>query len=864
MTFLKSILILLFYLLLLQPSISQHISNEEFNGRLQAGWQSYEKQNFQDTIQHWQPILPILQQSYENGDQDMGYMLAKLHIGLGDSYRDLDILSQALHHYELGLSIYLELYGNDNPQPDISFALHNIGYIYYRVGNYSEAKKSHQSALEIKYRLYGKKDAHPDISISLHHLGLVEQALGDYAEALQYHQAALKMCYELYGNSEPQADTATSLDNIGLGYSSLQNYPEALKYHQASLNMRYKLYGKDNPHSDIAASLQNLATLYIRSKQYAKAWQSIRTLDRVSQSLFESYAYMQTETEMRKTWQEYLKPVNDRILSLLCLDIDQKYAAYAYQVVLSNKSTIRRWLGANQKVLLETKNQEVLKLYKEYQSHLQNLANLAFITSDHPHAAAIAQQRQELRRKCKQTEARLNQRCMALRQYPKIELTKIQKQMNAETALMEFVIFSHLTEKKDALGCFVVKKQSVIFVFLGLLEKIQPEVENLLENMQNDMQQLREEWKKSPETGQKYLQNQKSQIQAKAYQVARLLYEPLAKHCSRAKQLVIAPDGFLHLLPFAILTQKSGKNFIYLISRHNFVYCFDGDCVTKASSPLPQDTAFYGIVAPDFDLQPQIPPWLTQKRNELEATILQNNKPRTTMLHFEKLAPPNPWITIANIKSKLLKHLPSASITIHAAQNAITPLAKLELSRADWVHVISHSFFWKSTTNQESQDKKDPILPSENHSAFANSKQADHPLLFYGIALAGANYQTLPNQEDGYLTAQEIALLNLNHIRCMVLFCCGSGLGKPEPAAGFSGLKWALEYAGVQNSILTLWDISDLSHSMVEDFYTNILENKQAIPTALNLVQRRKATLTTYEGHPCIWGAFICHGIPQK
>ncbi len=65
----------------------------------------------------------------------------------------------------------------------------------------------------------------------------------------------------------------------------------------------------------------------------------------------------------------------------------------------------------------------------------------------------------------------------------------------------------------------------------------------------------------------------------------------------------------------------------------------------------------------------------------------------------------------------------------------------------------------------------------------------ESPLLQTGLALAGANHRTQSalDEEDGILTAEEIAALNLAGVEWAVLSACDTGLGgDPGPAKACS------------------------------------------------------------------------------
>lgn len=908
------------------PDIAASLNN--------VGISYHSLRNYTESLKYHQASLEMKWKIY--GKNTAHWDITASLNNIAKMYQDLGNYTESLKYYQATLEMKYQLYGKNNLHPDLAFSLNNVSSIYHNLKNYPEALKYAQAALEMRIQLYGKENPNLDVIQSLHNIALIHKASKNYAEALKYYQVVLKMSYQLYGQEKPSIAIATALNDIGTLYEEsgntqealkylLQsldiiyqlygkdkihpdiaaflnhigalyyisgNYAEALKYCQEALDMSYLLYGQTNPHLDMVTGCNNIIMLDIRNKNYPEAWKKLASLERMIQHLFETYTSMGSEKDMRVIWNEYFTPMNNSLLTLASLDTNKKYVPYAYQIILGNKRAYQRLLMSRRQILAEIQDPKMLQLHENYQKSLHNFSKLAFIPQDHPDRNKFVQQREELSQKYKEMEANLNQKFLAfrtLRQYPKIDRTIIQRQIKDDTVLFEFIIFFHLTEKKDWLGCFVVKGKSIAFVSLGPTEKIQPVVEDLLQAIRDDMKQFTEESKKSPLVGQNYLQAQVPRIQSQAWKAAQLLYQPLAKHCGNVRQLVIAPDGFLHLLPFGLLTQKKGNQFEYLVERYNFVYCFGGDSFTKTASSLPPNLAFYGIDNPDFDLSPQaselgIPHQNNTPANDEpfnsnhspflgEVATPDNTMNPTSSLPSQKISPfqglqfkkLNQWKEMQQLTTTVKKNFPKAKITMDSGQDALLSLAKIHIPRANWVHLISHAFFLNAKQGQNQHDtlwSHTQFLSNKNLGD--NPKNYETPLLLSGVVFAGVNQPAKGSQENSYLTSQEIALLKLNNLRCMIFPYCGINLNKAEQAAGFSGFKWSLEYAGVQHSILSLWDSSHSSSSLLDEFYTNALNEKAAIPAVLNSIQRNKATSLTYTSHPGIWAVLICNGIPQK
>ena len=64
-----------------------------------------------------------------------------------------------------------------------------------------------------------------------------------------------------------------------------------------------------------------------------------------------------------------------------------------------------------------------------------------------------------------------------------------------------------------------------------------------------------------------------------------------------------------------------------------------------------------------------------------------------------------------------------------------------------------------------------------------------HPGLLSGVALAGANRPPEPGQDDGILTATEVAELDLSGVELVALSACETGLGESAGGEGVLGLQ---------------------------------------------------------------------------
>jgi len=160
------------------------------------------------------------------------------------------------------------------------------------------------------------------------------------------------------------------------------------------------------------------------------------------------------------------------------------------------------------------------------------------------------------------------------------------------------------------------------------------------------------------------------------------------------------------------------------------------------------------------------------------------------------------------------------------------------------IHVATHAFFLGVSET-----------PGEN------------PLLVSGLALAGANHRdraAAAGEEDGILTAEEIASLDLSGTDWAVLSACDSGVGEIVLDQGVSGLRRAFQTAGVGTLIMSLWPVDDRATlAWMEALYRSRLEAGASTVEAVRAATRQALRARREAGsdtHPFTWGAFVAAG----
>ena len=141
-------------------------------------------------------------------------------------------------------------------------------------------------------------------------------------------------------------------------------------------------------------------------------------------------------------------------------------------------------------------------------------------------------------------------------------------------------------------------------------------------------------------------------------------------------------------------------------------------------------------------------------------------------------------------------------------------------------------------------------------------------MLSSGLLFAGADRMLkgqLPIEgvENGVMTAYEASTLNLHGTELVVLSACETGRGQVQTGEGVFGLRRALQEAGAEAVLMSLWSVPDReTQELMTLFYQNWLSGMEK-PEALRRAQmKERDEVKQRYGRdlPYYWGAFILVG----
>jgi len=132
--------------------------------------------------------------------------------------------------------------------------------------------------------------------------------------------------------------------------------------------------------------------------------------------------------------------------------------------------------------------------------------------------------------------------------------------------------------------------------------------------------------------------------------------------------------------------------------------------------------------------------------------------------------------------------------------------------------------------------------------------------------LAGANRRSTARAEDddGILTAEEVAALDLSGVEWAVLSACDTGLGEIRAGEGVFGLRRSFQVAGVRTVVMSLWGVEDQATRIwMEGLYRARLVDglgtaESVREASMSFIRERRAK--GQSTHPFYWAGFVAAG----
>lgn len=329
-----------------------------------------------------------------------------------------------------------------------------------------------------------------------------------------------------------------------------------------------------------------------------------------------------------------------------------------------------------------------------------------------------------------------------------------------------------------------------------------------------------------------------------AQQLYELAFQPLHALVSEARRLFLSTDGQLSFVPFAALHDGSQ----FLIDSFDFIYLTSGKELLPRVEDVPVSHSVVVLADPDFSASGQ--------ETLCVVELLAGGESSS---HNVAQRPCVPLPGTRREAEAIQRLLPQAQLFLG---REATKERLLSLSAPGVLHLATHGFFLG-----------DPAPGLEGHRAMVHfgalgtdafAPRPSDPLLRASLALASSPVPP-PRGADGprppadncWVTALELAGMNLWGTQLVVLSACDTGRGEVKLGQGVYGLRRAFITAGAETVVTSLWKVNDeTTRTLMEAYYGFLLKGQgrcSALHSAMRLVRQSHP-------HAHSWAPFIALG----
>lgn len=749
--------------------------------------------------------------------------------------------------------------------PGTATTLNNLGAVLEELGNPAEARECYERALSIFEKAQGRD--HPNVALSLSFLGHLVAADGNNSAAATYLRRALSIREAAHGPDHPA--TASAVRQMAMVLAAQGRYRDARDYFRRTLSIRERVLGPNHPNT--ARSLDDLALFSLDRGVLDEALAfSMRAIEG-QETHRRQHGWSFTEAERLLFARTQRRTFRVLLSVALHAGSDASARSKAYDTLLGWKADVFRGLSrARGRTLaaLSQDDRERVERIRQVQARLSREVYRTDVVDGGVHADLLVGLRKE--------RVRLEQALH--RSLGPVETAEVVPNANqlaqalpGDSAFLDFFVHSRYVGAarggdgsvvsagfwgRPRLSVWALRSGSNVarHVDLGEADVIEQSVRGYLTELLGSS------------VGVAPLEQRGVRVVAASRKpdagrrLRSLLWEPLAPLLKGVSRVFVSPDGFVGGLPFEVLPDGDRG---FLIERFSFVYTQDATSIAPLSRPasmsgVPTLVCVGGI---DYAAKREIAGRKRSVLRDIAAGSVLRTRWRTG---WQQL--PHTAIEAATVFRLHERAFAEAPRLLIGGAEATEERLKSELPKHRILHLATHGFFqpeglptaWLGSSALAGTDS----VGTDVESSRVTSR---YPGYLSGLVLAGANDVPVAEREDGMLTAEEIAFLDLSEVELVVLSACETGLGRPESGEGMLGLRRAFRQAETKTVISSLWRVPDQSTSeLMELFYRRLWLEGRGKHESLRgaqlemLARNRKAH--SGAGLPSTWGAFILDG----
>jgi CHAT domain-containing protein len=633
----------------------------------------------------------------------------------------------------------------------------------------------------------------PDVARSLVQLAMLYDRRKLYAKAEPLHLQALEIRRRVLGDEHPEF--AASLAALARHDHAQGRLADALPLYEQALKIDDEALGENHP--DTLAIAADLAFLKIELRQPDDATRLAYNVADAQQNMLNgvfTFAPEHQRMEFERTLSPWDLPAALADADLLAL------------TVLRTKGVVLDSLLEDEAVTRAERDPDVREMMEKRRLLLAQLGQSTEDASgtDFSGSPQAVADRRNLEEQEQQLEADLADKGVGsgkTRRALGTDVSEVRDALPGDAALVEFVAYNRYTGHlgfEPAYGAVVLTRDAPCqWVPLGAAAEIDSQVG----------------------LDQKYMR--KRVHEAALAEVLRGLYQSLCQPVlavlpGAIHRLILSPDGELNFVSFATLLDGQDH---FLAEDFELDYVSSGRDLLQKPGLLPKTKRLVVFADPDYN---HLPDGLANGRGKSVA-------------RDDELLPALPGTEREAVFLQQEAKRDGLEAQIYRGADA----SKATLAGQDSpyiLHLATHGLYLS-----EDNVPNLPAGPGDEGNALAAQPMTRSLLALAGAAVTLRDWKRgiFPSPEnDGLLTAQEAAGLNLDQTWLVALSACDTGDGEARAGEGVLGLRRGFAEAGAQNLLMTLWAADDSETAdLMEAFYREALQSGDA-PGALARVQR--------------------------
>ncbi len=846
--------------------------------------------------------LPLQEETLGADSQEFAASLTNLATAL----RYWGDYSTATRYYERALAILEETLPSDHPE--LGTSLRDYGELLDRMGNRDGAKPILDRAREILEKTLGPN--HPEVAWSLNIGGRLRMRMNDLAGAREYLERSRAIYDALPGPKHPYASYPLQvLANIHRKTGKLH---EARRLMEQALAERETSYGPDTHWG--AQVLGNLGDLLEQMGEHSLAIQrleralaiqelsldpqgpeaaeSLRNLARARVGLGDTAGALRDALRAEAISSEHVRLTGrtlaerevlryasvraaglDTALALAARGLDASSNRKVWDSLIRSRALVLDEMAARNVAIRGTTDPETSRLLESLASARQRLANLVVRGPSQAHPEFYRKVVEDTRREKEQAERALVEKSATFRRDQarrRLGFTEVATALPTGSALVAFVTYGR---EEDIPARRAAAIPSYLAFILEPGPGKPPGVVPL--GTVTEVETLVARWRQEASGGLATPGRTRDQALA-AYRSAgealrRKVWDPVVHRIGSARRVFVVPDGALNLVNLAALPAGERE---YLLEKGPLIHYLSAERdLVPLPGPEQRGEGLLAVGGPDFDGAGLFATLAGKQPAPVQVASLRPSRgERSACGDFRSLrfdALPASEQEAREITSLWEKHRGAAGKT--SAAELTGPLANEASFKAAApghrvVHVATHGFFMGGRCESALDSSRGIGVLKGVEPEEPPPLTGENPLLLSGLALAGANNREAagPDEDDGILTAEEIAALDLSGVEWAVLSACDTGVGEVKAGEGVFGLRRALQVAGVRTVIMSLWSVEDEAarewmRALYEGRLVKHLETAEAVRQAsLKILRGRRARAEST--HPFYWAGFVAAG----